>query len=118
MGESFEVSAAVTNTGKRRGTEIVQLYVRDQVGDVTRPVRELKGFERVALEPGETRRVKFTLSTDDLAFTNQKLRASHRTGQVRRVDRRKPTPICMAALRFGERPRQGAVAAEDHVLGN
>jgi beta-glucosidase len=72
-GETIEVSADVTNTGSRRGSEVVQLYVRDQVGDVTRPVRELKGFERVALEPGETRRVKFALSTDDLAFTNQQL---------------------------------------------
>jgi beta-glucosidase len=73
LGETIEVSAALTNTGPRRGTETVQLYVRDQVGDVTRPVRELKGFQRVALEPGETRAVKFTLSTDDLSFTNQKL---------------------------------------------
>ncbi len=74
QGETIEVSADVTNTGSRRGSDVVQLYVRDQVGDVTRPVRELKGFERVALEPGETRRVKFTLSTEDLAFTNQALK--------------------------------------------
>jgi beta-glucosidase len=73
LGGTIEVSAAVTNTGKRRGTETVQLYVRDQVGDVTPPVRELKGFQRVALEPGETREVKFNLSTADLSFTNQKL---------------------------------------------
>jgi beta-glucosidase len=73
QGETIEVSADVTNTGSRRGSDVAQLYVRDQVGDVTRPVRELKGFERVALEPGETRRVKFTLSSDDLAFTNQEL---------------------------------------------
>ena len=87
MGEKIEVSAAMTNTGSRRGTETVQLYVRDQVGDVTRPVRELKGFQRVALEPGETRSVKFTLSTDDLSFTNQQLQAGDRAGQVRRLDR-------------------------------
>jgi beta-glucosidase len=73
-GETIEVSADVTNTGSRRGSDVVQLYVRDQVGDVTRPVRELKGFERVTLEPGETRSVQFTLSTDDLAFTNQELK--------------------------------------------
>ena len=72
----------------RRGSEVAQLYVRDQVGDVTRPVRELKGFERVALEPGETRRVKFTLSTEDLAFTNQELQQVTEPGRVRRVDRR------------------------------
>ena len=73
-GNTIEVSADVTNTGSRRGSDVAQLYVRDQVGDVTRPVRELKGFERLSLEPGETRRVKFTLSTDDLAFTNQELK--------------------------------------------
>jgi beta-glucosidase len=71
QGGMMEVSADVTNTGSREGSTVVQLYVRDLVGDVTRPVRELKGFERVTLGPGETRRVRFTLSTGDLAFTNQ-----------------------------------------------
>jgi len=73
-GQSVEVSADVTNTGSRRGSDVAQLYVRDRVGDVARPVRELKGFARKSLEPGETRRVKFTLSTEDLAFTNQSLK--------------------------------------------
>jgi beta-glucosidase len=72
-GQSIEVSADVTNTGSRKGSDVVQLYVRDQVGDVTRPVRELKGFQRVELSPGETRRVRFQLSPDDLAFTNQQM---------------------------------------------
>jgi beta-glucosidase len=79
--QSIEVSADVTNTGSRSGTDVVQLYVRDQVGDVTRPVRELKGFERVALAPGETRRVRFTLSTDDLAFTNQRMQLVTEPGE-------------------------------------
>ena len=79
--QSIEVSADVTNTGSRSGTDVVQLYVRDQVGDVTRPVRELKGFERVALAPGETRRVRFTLSTDDLAFTNQRMQQVTEPGE-------------------------------------
>ena len=64
-----EISAEVTNTGETAGTEIVQLYVRDRVGSVTRPLRELKGFERVSLQPGETRSVHFRLSPDDLSFT-------------------------------------------------
>jgi beta-glucosidase len=72
-GGMVEVSADVTNTGAREGSTVVQLYVRDQVGDVTRPVRELKGFERVTLGRGETRRVRFQLSTGDLAFTNQQM---------------------------------------------
>jgi beta-glucosidase len=58
----------VTNAGRRAGTEIVQMYVRDMVGSVTRPVKELKGFERVELAPGESREVTFTIRTDDLAF--------------------------------------------------
>ena len=58
----------VTNTGERAGTEVVQLYVRDEVRSVTPPVQELKGFERVELEPGETRTVTFRLQPDDLQF--------------------------------------------------
>jgi beta-glucosidase len=69
MRGKLEVSADVTNTGKRAGNELVQLYVRDLVGSLTRPVRELKGFERVVLNPGETRRVTFTLTEEALAFT-------------------------------------------------
>jgi beta-glucosidase len=65
----LEVSADVTNTGKRAGNEVVQLYVRDLVGSLTRPVRELKGFQRVALKPGESHRVSFTLTEEQLAFT-------------------------------------------------
>ncbi|HXK12283.1 MAG TPA: beta-glucosidase BglX [Vicinamibacteria bacterium] len=65
---SLRVSATVTNTGKRAGTEVVQLYVRDLVGSLTRPVKELKGFQKVALAPGESREVAFTLAAKDLAF--------------------------------------------------
>ncbi len=68
MGGTVEVSATVANTGERVATEVVQLYVRDLVGSLTRPVRELKGFERVTLAPSEERRVRFRLHTDDLAF--------------------------------------------------
>ncbi|MBE2193545.1 MAG: glycoside hydrolase family 3 C-terminal domain-containing protein [Anaerolinea sp.] len=66
---TLEVSAEVTNTGARPGVEVPQLYVRDLVGSLTRPVRELKGFQRVLLQPGETQRVRFTLQEADLAFT-------------------------------------------------
>lgn len=69
MRGKLEISADVTNTGKRAGNELVQLYVRDLVGSLTRPVRELKGFERVVLKPGETRRVTFTLTEESLTFT-------------------------------------------------
>ena len=65
----IEVAADVTNTGSRAGVEVAQLYVRDLVGSLTRPVKELKGFQRVALHPGQTQRVRFTVAREDLAFT-------------------------------------------------
>ncbi|MCJ8156437.1 beta-glucosidase BglX [Sphingomonas sp. LaA6.9] len=67
-GEALTASVTVTNTGKRDGEEVVQLYVRDLVGSVTRPVRELKGFLKVKLKRGESRKISFTLSDKDLAF--------------------------------------------------
>ncbi|NNC77478.1 MAG: glycosyl hydrolase [Woeseiaceae bacterium] len=67
-GETMTISANLQNTGNVAATETAQLYVRDLVGNVTRPVRELKGFKRVRLEPGEKTRVEFQLNTADLAF--------------------------------------------------
>jgi len=64
-----QFSATITNQGPVAGTEIVQLYVRDLVGSVTRPVKELKGFQKITLQPGEARRVTFDLASGDLAFT-------------------------------------------------
>ncbi|UTF52230.1 beta-glucosidase BglX [Natronosalvus rutilus] len=68
MDERLTVTATIKNTGDVAGEEIVQLYVHDEVGSRTRPVKELKGFHRVELAPGETRPVQFTLDQDDLAF--------------------------------------------------
>ena len=62
------ISATIANTGDRAGDEIVQLYVRDLVGSVTRPVKELKGFRRVSLDPGEERRVRFAVPVQQLGF--------------------------------------------------
>ncbi len=59
----------MTNSGPRPGREVVQLYVRDLVGSLTRPVRELKDFQAIELRPGETRRVTFELRPEQLAFT-------------------------------------------------
>ena len=73
-GDSLGVSVEVTNTGSRAGDEVVQLYVRDDVASVVRPVRELKGFRRVTLRAGESRVVRFTLHADDLAFYGLDLR--------------------------------------------
>ncbi|MEO5952175.1 MAG: fibronectin type III-like domain-contianing protein, partial [Chloroflexia bacterium] len=62
------VSAKVANTGERDGEEIVQLYVRDLVGSVTRPVRELKGFQKIGLKVGESRAVRFEVPVESLGF--------------------------------------------------
>ena len=66
--EPLQVEVDVTNTGSRAGDEVVQLYIRDEVGSVTRPVKELRRFERVTLRPGERRTLRWSLGVDDLAF--------------------------------------------------
>ena len=68
--DTVTVSVDVTNIGDYDGKEIAQLYVRDVVGSITRPVKELKGFEKIALKKGETKTVSFTLSVEDLKFYN------------------------------------------------
>lgn len=68
--ETLKVSFKLKNTGSVEGTEVAQLYVRDKVGSVTRPVKELKRFARVTLKPGETKDVVFELPVSDLAFWN------------------------------------------------
>jgi len=65
---SAEVLADVTNTGTRAGSEVVQMYIRDRVSSVTRPVKELKGFRRIDLEPGQTETLRFEITPESLAF--------------------------------------------------
>jgi beta-glucosidase len=65
------ISVDVTNSGAVRGDEVVQLYIRDEVSSVTRPVKELRGFRRISLNPGETKSVEFTLGPDELSFLNR-----------------------------------------------
>jgi beta-glucosidase len=76
------VRARVTNTGARAGEEVVQLYVRDRVGSITRPVKELKGFARVALAPGASRMVEFVLPASQLAFHDERMRFVVEPGEV------------------------------------
>jgi beta-glucosidase len=64
----------VRNTGIRAGTEVAQLYLRDDAATVTRPVRELRGFRRVALQPGQTQTLTFRLGPDDLAMYDRDMR--------------------------------------------
>ena len=68
------VNVEVENTGRRAGDEVVQLYIRDVVATMTRPVKELKGFQRVSLQPGEKRRVEFVLGPEQLGFWNREMR--------------------------------------------
>lgn len=71
--ETVEVSIDVTNSGIYDGKEVVQLYIRDLVGSVTRPVKELKGFQKVEIKKGETKTVTFKLTENDLKFYNSNL---------------------------------------------
>jgi beta-glucosidase len=66
-----KVSVEVTNTSQRRGDEVVQLYIRDEVSSVTRPIKEMRGFRRISLEAGETKTVEFALGFDELCFLNR-----------------------------------------------
>jgi beta-glucosidase len=69
----IKVSVDIENTGKRSGEELVQMYVQDVVGSITRPVKELKGFERIALQSGEKRTVSFEINLEDLKYYNSEL---------------------------------------------
>ena len=75
------VSVDVANTGNYDGKETVQLYIRDVVGSVTRPVRELKGFQKIALKKGEKQTVTFEISEEDLKFYNSDLQFVAEPGQ-------------------------------------
>jgi beta-glucosidase len=70
---ALKIKVDVKNTGKREGDEVVQLYINDVVASVTRPVKELKAFERVHLKPGEKKTVAFEIQADQLAFYNRKM---------------------------------------------
>ena len=72
MNGSLSVKATVTNTGGRDADEIVQFYIRDRVGSITRPIKELKGYRRLGIKSGESAVVEFTITAADLAFFNGK----------------------------------------------
>src|SRR4029077_13899002 len=68
------ISVDVTNTGSVRGDEVAQLYIRQDVSSVTRPEKELRGFRRISLNPGETKTVEFTLGPEELSYLNRDMR--------------------------------------------
>ena len=73
VAETLSVAAQVLYFRLKDGTEVVQLYIRDLVGSVTRPVKELKGFERIFLKAGESQKVSFKITPDLLTFYNYRL---------------------------------------------
>jgi len=81
-GEQVEIGLTVANTGSLAGHEVVQLYICDEYGSVPRPVKELKGFARLRLDPGESRRVTFHLPVDLLAFFTEKLELVVEAGKI------------------------------------
>ncbi|HEX6192270.1 MAG TPA: glycoside hydrolase family 3 N-terminal domain-containing protein [Chitinophagaceae bacterium] len=72
-GEKLEAIVTVRNAGEHDGEEVVQLYIRDLVGSVVRPVKELKGFQKIFLKKGEAKELRFSITTDDLRFYNEKV---------------------------------------------
>jgi beta-glucosidase len=81
LGDTVTISADLTNSGDIAADEVAQLYIRDLVGSVTRPVRELKGFRRLCLQPGQTVTVEFRLHTSDLAFYGREMRLVTEPGE-------------------------------------
>ncbi len=79
--DTVKVRATVTNTGSREGTEVVQLYIRDNISSATRPVKELKDFARVSLKPGESRTVEFDITPDKLAFFDRNMKYTVEPGE-------------------------------------
>jgi beta-glucosidase len=82
-GEKLTASITLTNSGNYDGRETVQLYIRDMVGSVVRPVKELKGFQQVSLKAGESKKVSFTIGADDLRFYNDRLQYVYEPGEFR-----------------------------------
>ena len=75
-----KISLTVTNTGNRAGVEIVQLYIHDCLASLARPVKELKNYRRISLQPGESKKVEFTLTTDEPKFYNSDLELVYEPG--------------------------------------
>ena len=83
LGENVRIRARVSNVGDRDGATVAQLYIRDLVASTTRPVRELKGFERVFLKQGESRFVEFVLSPEDMAFCRKDMKFAQEPGEFK-----------------------------------
>ncbi|ANH83415.1 beta-glucosidase [Niabella ginsenosidivorans] len=78
--QTLQASVTLTNKGKYDGAEVVQLYIRDKVGSISRPVKELKGFQKVLLKAGEAKTITFRITPEDLKFYNSRLKYDWETG--------------------------------------
>ena len=83
MGENVRIRARVSNVGDRDGATVAQLYIRDLVASTTRPVRELKGFERIFLKKGESQSVEFVLTPDDMSFCRKDMQFAQEPGEFK-----------------------------------
>jgi beta-glucosidase len=83
LNGNLTVTVDVQNSGRQAGDEVVQLYIHDVAASVTRPVKELKGFQRITLQPGEKKRVEFVLTTQQLAFWNRQMRFAVEPGEFK-----------------------------------
>ncbi len=80
--DDVTVKVTVKNTGQKRGQEVVQLYIRDEIASRVRPIKQLRAFEKIALDPGETRVVTFTLGPDDFGFLNAEGELQSEPGRI------------------------------------
>ena len=97
-GGRTEVTVRVTNSGSRTGDEVVQLYIRDQVSSVTRPVKELRGFARVTLKPGESQNVSFTLGPEELSLIDRRMQRVVEPGRFDIMVGTSTSPVLTATL--------------------
>ena len=81
--EKLTATVTITNAGNYDGEEVVQLYIRDITGSVVRPVKELKGFQKIRINKGQSKQVQFTLTANDLRFYNDQLQYIYEPGKFK-----------------------------------
>jgi len=99
---NVKVSVDVRNTGSRAGDEVVQLYVRDVASTITRPVKELKAFRRVSLQPGASTTVEFTLAKDAFAYWNEEMKYMIEPGEFNIMTGPNSVDLKSATLTIGD----------------
>ncbi len=105
--ETVDVGIRITNTGSRQGDEVVQLYVHDTVASMTRPIRQLAGFARVRLRPGETRTATFHVDLTQVAFYDEAMQLKIEAGEIR---------VLVGAASYDIRERGSFIIKEDRII--